>query len=587
MKIGVFADGPTLFMPIVTVVTCEVDLNDDFDMYSELLGLPVGPRPPDYYTLLGVAPSETDAAQIHAAAKRRITRLSSLLHSERAKFAQHLIGEIATARAVLTTPEVKARYDAKLRQPADAAPAAHRVPAAVIDSLLPPTPLEQTVTMPELPKPVEDCAPQPTVAGTARWAKPVSAPPEPPSAPDAAPVVVQARLIAGPGAAFQAKQPSAADWLPPTLSDTPPLARAVEAGSPMAWPATAPSAADTGLVPAFDSPRTTRMKATARQRQNSHVTLIAVLACSLVALLVIGAGALLASRSQQRELALQENHAANDATIEVTTDARPRPRRRGVAGDRLPDSASARPLPAELGNSIDDSLPNSTSQRERKAEKPKSANKSLKMTATTANDNAAMSPATERPPQRTAVAQPSDAVVDSAQTKLVEDALLAARQALAARDLDKADEQLDLALLEASADSLREKVKDVKTLRHFVGGFWNAVHKRLQSLVTGTELVVGEETMIVVEVHPDDDLLVVRRRGANVDYTRQQLPTDLAVVLAEQWLADDDVNSPVFVGAFLATSPQKEDVERGRRILAEAKAAGSEAAASVLAQLGQ
>ena len=61
-------------------------LSDDFDMYCELLGLPPGERPPDYYTLLGVTPDEQDAARVHAAAKRRITRLSSLLHGDRAKF---------------------------------------------------------------------------------------------------------------------------------------------------------------------------------------------------------------------------------------------------------------------------------------------------------------------------------------------------------------------------------------------------------------------------------------------------------------------------------------------------------------------
>ena len=63
------------------------------------------------------------------------------------------------------------------------------------------------------------------------------------------------------------------------------------------------------------------------------------------------------------------------------------------------------------------------------------------------------------------------------------------------------------------------------------------------------------------------------------------MPANLAVVLAEQWLAKDDENSSVFVGTFLATSARPEDVERGRRLLTTAKAAGSEAAAAVLTQL--
>ena len=171
--------------------------------------------------------------------------------------------------------------------------------------------------------------------------------------------------------------------------------------------------------------------------------------------------------------------------------------------------------------------------------------------------------AVRRPAAKTKdTGQSARRVCRSAQAKLVDTTLVAAREALTARDLDQADEQLDLALLDASTDSLRARVEGVKTLRHFVGGFWNAIHEHLQKIAEGTELDVEGEIMIVVEVNRQDDILSVRRRGASVDYTKQQMPTNLAVVLAEQWLAKDDENSPVFVGTFLATSAKPEDVKR-------------------------
>ena len=164
-----------------------------------------------------------------------------------------MIGEVATARAVLTTPQVKARYDAKMQMAADAAPTARRMGPAEIDALLPSSPLEQTVTMPELPKPVEDLTPQPTPTRPSRWAKPVSMPPEAPELPTElptalpdelpheAPPVTQARLIAGPGTAFAPAVPPATNWLPETVSNIPPLPPVAAPDPPVAWPAAAPA----------------------------------------------------------------------------------------------------------------------------------------------------------------------------------------------------------------------------------------------------------------------------------------------------------------------------------------------------------
>ena len=42
------------------------------DYYGEWLGMPPGPRPPDYYALLGVTRGEADAGAIKEAARQRM-----------------------------------------------------------------------------------------------------------------------------------------------------------------------------------------------------------------------------------------------------------------------------------------------------------------------------------------------------------------------------------------------------------------------------------------------------------------------------------------------------------------------------------
>ena len=61
------------------------------------------------------------------------------MSGDQAPIAQRLMVEIATARAVLTTPTGKDRYDAKLREQPDFVPNAVPAPAAVIEELLPPS----------------------------------------------------------------------------------------------------------------------------------------------------------------------------------------------------------------------------------------------------------------------------------------------------------------------------------------------------------------------------------------------------------------------------------------------------------------
>ena len=326
---------------------------------------------------------------------------------------------------------------------------------------------------------------------------------EPPNEqPQEAPPVAQARLIAGPGTAFAPAAPPATSWLPETVSNIPPLSPAAAPDPPLAWPTAAPAARssiDAGIVPPFESHRTTRLHAVAMQRQNSHVTMIVMLAGSLVAL-AVGAGSVLVWQSNQITTARQGQTAAPD---EATT-----PSSKSVANSPLGAHAAADSRPRENASRAQQSA-GPTAARTDPTRSAASTKTPVGLNPSKANEP----PTGDQPQKQKTPDNPLDAPVDPALTKLVDTTLVAAREALAARDLDKADEQLDLALLDASTDSLRARVEGVKTLRHFVGGFWNAVHEHLQKIAAGTELDVEGEIMVVVEVNRQDDILFVRRRG--------------------------------------------------------------------------
>ncbi len=176
---------------------------------------------------------------------------------------------------------------------------------------------------------------------------------------------------------------------------------------------------------------------------------------------------------------------------------------------------------------------------------------------------------------------------DSAQAAKVHQTLEKARNALALGELQKVDQFLDQAMTEADSDRLRGDVEGVRTLRTCVGSFNNAVRESLKTVTSNTELEFDGDVIIVVEVSRDRDRLVVRSKGQNRDYRVEQLPADLATALATRWLDKDDVNSRAFVGAYLATTARAEYVDRGRAMLREAQAAGSDVARAALEALAR
>src|SRR5687768_3424681 len=88
------------------------------DFYTTWLGIAPGPRPPDYYTLLGVLPGCADVEQIETAAQEKLDRLDRYSLSTdplKRDAVQRLMNEVARARMTLTAADRRAAYDAELK----------------------------------------------------------------------------------------------------------------------------------------------------------------------------------------------------------------------------------------------------------------------------------------------------------------------------------------------------------------------------------------------------------------------------------------------------------------------------------------
>ncbi len=541
------------------------------DIYAELLGLPPGARPPDYYALLGITSAEVDSQRIHDAARRRIAQLSAHLTGPQAQNVQQLMSEIATARAVLTTPQGRERYDRKLRQLAGSAPATV-LPNARCDEVLPPRAVDalsqaQTVgeTAFDAATP-RDLLPAPA-AGFPRWSRPVEAPPQPPEVSSAAPPVPLPRLVAGPGAMFTPSNSAPPAPLP--IPELPPLAvePAVLAD---AWSLPPPAVSASSFHAHPPQARAATYRPRARERERTQMALLLVLAC-LLAVVILGIGGLLVWRQNAPAIDRPEIASTHAGQVKPPLDRDADTSRKSPRAE-----TAARERTQPLGNDRERIVTTRPATRdERLPQQPLAPEMSNSREARSASDMNVKKDA----PKAMAADAPAG------QSLAIREALTAARDALAVGNLQKVDELIDQAMFDASTDDLRAQVEGVRTLRAYVGSFWNAVRESLKTVNSGTEIEIEGDVVIVVEISRDRDNLVVRMRGANRKFDVQQLPPDLAVGLAERWLDKDDVNSRAFVGTYLATSGRRDDVQRGRRILEEAKSKGSEVARAVLEHL--
>ncbi len=97
-----------------------------FDPYHVWLGIPPHEQPPHHYRLLGVRPLESDADAIANAADQRMAHLRTFQTGRRAKLAEKLLNQMASARVCLLNPDKKAAYDRQLRSALSPPPARTR-----------------------------------------------------------------------------------------------------------------------------------------------------------------------------------------------------------------------------------------------------------------------------------------------------------------------------------------------------------------------------------------------------------------------------------------------------------------------------
>ncbi|HEY2839392.1 MAG TPA: hypothetical protein VGJ26_09595 [Pirellulales bacterium] len=610
----------------------EVELSERFDIYFVLLGLPAGPRPPDYYTLLGLPPLTDSTRQINAAVERQMAKLTPLLLSPQGRKAQRMIGEVLEARDVLSSARRKKEYDAKLldgnfepdanaetreievpkdANPVDVVSAASATPvdsfkaAAVgprsspvdVRAMLPPPACEPIA--PPLAPPIQ--AAQAPATGASPL-PPFSESPARPLAPASKDVSLSEMSLNWLQPIFPTAEP-VADLIAPSPQrpmTTPNISLDVEAipsaipvdeftpydaqgdsdfATPLPaahgdWPSPSGLGVTAGAVRAVSLPG-------ARSQDASQFIMLTVMAAMVAGVVLVACVALIANQRQ------------NARTTEVSQAAPTSP----AAGSPIAGHSN-RSTPAAKRTEFRPAAPRTTVSHETK---PISMPTSSNPSATSAPNSAPLppeepaQPAPARsappaepeptPPPTSPPPDPKPDPVTSAgakQVAVVREALAEARTALSKRDIVGAAKGLDLALVEASTPELLAEVENAKTLHHYVDGFWGAVRERIQGMKGGEELPIGKRLVNVVERR--GDRLIIHDSGRSHTYGAHDMPADYAEALADSWLKKDNPNRAVFIGVFWAVDA-KGDAKRGRQILEEAKKAGSTAASDVLEAL--
>jgi hypothetical protein len=117
---------------------------EEFDPYSQWLGILGQDRPVDHYCLLGITRFTQDRVAIELAADRRMALLRSYQNGPRGRLTQQLLNEVAAAKLCLINTAARAAYDAMLEglalatePPPLASSSAQRIPPAVPQSNAP------------------------------------------------------------------------------------------------------------------------------------------------------------------------------------------------------------------------------------------------------------------------------------------------------------------------------------------------------------------------------------------------------------------------------------------------------------------
>src|SRR5579863_4461374 len=92
-----------------------MDDPDDFDPYHKWLGIPLNKRPPTYYQILGISPSETDSETITAAADRHESFIKQFRGGPLASHVSTILFQVEQARMTLLDRAAREKYDHSLK----------------------------------------------------------------------------------------------------------------------------------------------------------------------------------------------------------------------------------------------------------------------------------------------------------------------------------------------------------------------------------------------------------------------------------------------------------------------------------------
>ena len=128
-----------------------------------------------------------------------------------------------------------------------------------------------------------------------------------------------------------------------------------------------------------------------------------------------------------------------------------------------------------------------------------------------------------------------------------------ARLALGKREWDAARKHLDESRQLVTTADDQALVDAMARVQEHVAGFWQAVAEGIKGVDQTGELQVGSTFVSIVETGPDH--ILIRAAGENRRYTMKQLPSGLAMALANRWF-DTKPDNDVLRGAFMFVDPK-------------------------------
>ncbi len=545
-------------------------LSDSFNPYAEWLGLEATGSTPDFYTLLGLQPFESDGKIIREASARAMTRVRGFRPGAHARQWAALLDELELAQRTLVDPVEKDRYDKLLRAGLHAEDGMSSDPSHPSDLYSSST---GVVDMPQYPASPSSSGNDPlaSTAGKAgnspsRWSE------APPSAP--IPLTPSMHAVDPPAG----ESPGAAAGTPSAQLEAQPTPQIPVGSAPVA-------------VPTTPAPIT-------RIRTSGPVLPFVAGFFAGVSVMAVIALVVLLGTDMLQQYAMRGK--------EYPTPS-PAPAPAPVTGAPANASVLPNPSPGQTPGPVAQPVKSDITVPDTPVEAPPAVPTATDVTTAPPADGT--TPATPEvavtPPDKESLPDPFDQEFESAPPTIVRPAtgsgsqgtelplpgiiesgatgtdvvgqpqikkpqtakdvrelniaLKAARQALGKREFKQTLEKLAAAEALASTPEQQAAVRRLKLVSHYVNEFWGAVGDGLKSLKAMQELRIKENLIVIVEA--SEDHLVFRSQGRNYRYLKHQIPGALALEIADLWLDSTKPSSKIITGAFIFADPHGKNTE--------------------------